>query len=573
MINKKFIIISLLILILMSVQCVSASDNTDVNLIGDNGDNGVLKAPSQTQTYTDLKNLIGNDTTGEITLDYNYQFNNGNDPRTGINITKDLVINGNGATINGADASGLFNISSGVTVTLKNLTITHAAYKEGWTAATFVAYPAITSKGTLNIQDCTFDNIKPAENWMDHVQNANGSVIYSTNDVNIVDSTFSNNWVATSSIIYTTGRVSVKGSEFKSNIAYGDDYKGAVIYTEGGIDSIEGCTFEENGKDEIGSGGAIYIANAAAVTSIKDSTFNDNHAINGSVIYTEGGIDLIEGSTFEFNGKNGIGSGGAIYIANASAVTSIKGSSFDFNFANVGGVIYTEGMIDTIEGSTFSGNLANVGGVVYTKAVNTIDNSYFDNCGYYTDTSKGSIYITENNDLTVTDSTFTSCSAGEGGAIYTHGGVSFTDCEISECYIESYNVITKGAVYANGDVSLENVILKENYAGEGSAVYSNSTIFVKKCDNILDNGYDSINKKIIAHNGSVFYAKGDVNLENTTFGANYADTAGGAIYSENNVYFYNSEVNGSAATDVNGDGDVTIADAVKVLNIMAGATE
>ncbi|MBQ2635672.1 MAG: hypothetical protein IJG09_03080, partial [Methanobrevibacter sp.] len=110
----------------MSVQCVSASDNTDINLIGDNGDYGVLKAPTETQTYTDLKNLIDNDNTGEITLLYNYQYNNG-DPKTGINITKDLVINGNGATINGQDASSLFNISSGVTVTLKNLTITHAA--------------------------------------------------------------------------------------------------------------------------------------------------------------------------------------------------------------------------------------------------------------------------------------------------------------------------------------------------------------------------------------------------------------------------------------------------------------
>ena len=71
MINKKIIIISLLILILMSVQCVSASDNTDINLIGDNGDYGVLKAPTETQTYTDLKNLIDNDNTGEITLLYN----------------------------------------------------------------------------------------------------------------------------------------------------------------------------------------------------------------------------------------------------------------------------------------------------------------------------------------------------------------------------------------------------------------------------------------------------------------------------------------------------------------------
>ncbi|MBE6506031.1 MAG: DUF11 domain-containing protein, partial [Methanobrevibacter millerae] len=557
MINKKIIIISLLILILMSVQCVSASDNTDINLIGDNGDYGVLKAPTETQTYTDLKNLIDNDNTGEITLEYNYKFNNGNDPKTGINITKDLVINGNGSTIDGQDASSLFNISSGVTVTLKNLTIIKAAYKEGYAADTFVAYPAITSKGVLNIQDCTFDSIKPAENWMDHVQNANGSVIYSTNDVNILDSTFSNNWVATSAIIYTTGCVSVKGSEFENNIAYGDDYKGAVIYTEGGIDLIEDCTFDSNGKDGKGSGGAIYIANESAVTSIKGSTFNDNHAINGSVIYTEGGIDLIEDCTFDSNGKNGVGYGGAIYIANESAVTSIKDSTFEYNFANTGGVIYTEGKIDAIEDSTFSGDMAIVGGVLYTKAVNTIDNSDFDNCGYYTDTSKGAIYITGSDDLTVTDSTFTMCNGGEGGAIYTHGGVSLTDCEITECTADSYQLITKGAVYADGDVYIERTLITDNFAGEGSAVYTNSSLTIKNCNNIQDNG---LFVQHVTSRGGVFYAKGDVNIENTTFGANYANLAGGAVYSEGDITFYNSSVNGSEASKQNGDGGFIYAE-------------
>ena len=90
----------------MSVQCVSAIDDADINIMEDNEDNGLLQAPSETQTYTDLKNVIDSDTTGEITLDYNYQFNEqNNDPRTGINITKNLVINGNGATIDGASAS------------------------------------------------------------------------------------------------------------------------------------------------------------------------------------------------------------------------------------------------------------------------------------------------------------------------------------------------------------------------------------------------------------------------------------------------------------------------------------
>ena len=322
--NKKYFIMILCIIALFSMQFVCASDNTD-NITLASAEDSVLSAPSETKTYTDLNQTISEAADGaEINLEYNYKYG-GNDPKTGINITKNLIINGNGAVIDGASASSLFNISEGVTVTLKNLTITKAAYKEGWSADVFVAYPAITSKGTLNIENCTFTEIKPAEDWMQHVQNANGSVIYSTADVNIINSTFSNNWVATSSIIYTTGRVSAKGSHFDNNIAYGDDYTGAVIYTEGGIDLIENCIFDSNGED-------------------------------------------------------GVGSGGAIYIANPDSVTSIKNSTFDNNFAKNGGVIYTNGKIDAMEDSSFYGGMASYGGAIYAKSVNTIDNSTFDNC-------------------------------------------------------------------------------------------------------------------------------------------------------------------------------------------------
>ena len=78
MINKKIIIISLLIVILMSVQSVSASDDADINIIGDNGDNGVLQAPNNEETYIDSENVINSDSSEEITLDY-ATYDNGGD--------------------------------------------------------------------------------------------------------------------------------------------------------------------------------------------------------------------------------------------------------------------------------------------------------------------------------------------------------------------------------------------------------------------------------------------------------------------------------------------------------------
>ena len=75
--NKKFILISLLIIIVMSLQAVSAYNDTDVDVLGDSEDNQILLAPSETQSYTDLKNVIDNAITegkDEITLDYNYKY-------------------------------------------------------------------------------------------------------------------------------------------------------------------------------------------------------------------------------------------------------------------------------------------------------------------------------------------------------------------------------------------------------------------------------------------------------------------------------------------------------------------
>ncbi len=533
------------------MQFVSASDNTDIDVLADANDDGILLAPTETQSFSNLKDVI--DSAGdEITLEYNYKYNEGN-PQTGINITKNLIINGNGAIIDGSNAAALFNISEGVTVTLKNLTIQNAGgVYHDWAAQTVTAFHAIYSEGTLNFVNCTFKDSN-IDDWSN--PDVNGS-IYSTGDINIQNSKFIDNTIATCGVIYSTGTVTVNNSYFSGNKA--SSIAGAIY--AGSISLIENSIFESN------EGSAVYIYNENSVTSVKNSTFDSNRqgsygfAERGAAIYTNGIIDLIEDSVFSLNwAKNG----SAIYIGNENSVTKIDNSSFSENIGQEnGGVIYTEGKIDTIKDSLFNNNMAPIGGVLYTKSVNMIDNSTFDNCGYYTDTSKGTIYITGSDDLIIINSTFDTCNAGEGGAIYTHGGVSLIDSEITGCLGDSYAILTKGSVYANGDVYIENTAITDNFAKEGSAVYTNSSITLKNCNDIENNGLYDNN---YASNGGVFYAKGDVDIVNSIFAGNAAEGYGGAVYSEGNVNFINSSVNGSSPAFENGDGgfiyakgDVTI---------------
>ncbi len=71
--NKKYIILIICIIALFSMQFVSASDNTDMDVLADANDDGILLAPTETKHYADLKDLIDSANDGdEISLEYNY---------------------------------------------------------------------------------------------------------------------------------------------------------------------------------------------------------------------------------------------------------------------------------------------------------------------------------------------------------------------------------------------------------------------------------------------------------------------------------------------------------------------
>ena len=516
MIKKRYLILILCIITILSIQFVSANDNTDdINVLGASEDGNVLQAPTETKSYTDLKNVI--DQAGdEISLEYNYKFNNeygSTDPKTGINITRNLVINGNGAVIDGASASSLFNISEGVTVTLKNLTITHANYNGGYSAQDFVGHFAINSQGILNIIDCTFENNKLGYEYADHLD-FNGSVIKSTNDVNIENSVFSNNCVPNSGIIYTTGRVSVKGSQFENNAAYGKNYKGAVIYTEGGIDLIDNCTFSLNGKDSKGSGGAIYIANSNSVTSIKNSSFKENYAMNGGAVYTDGAVDLVENCNFTGNKAS---QGSAIYISRGNFNMPVVNSTFVNN--KNGNAIFTHGPIGLIENSTFKDN----GGAIYTDSVSSdisVRNSTFER-------NNGAIYTNGKVDV-IEDSTFKNNAVTSGSAVYIGSGSSLTSVRNSTFESNGNGAVGSygGAINTNGGIDvIVNSTFKGNKAIDGGAIYIDSETSITSIKNSTFEG----DSTFVGGAGGAINTNGMIDLiENSTF-KNLNAEMGGAI--------------------------------------------
>ena len=115
--NKKqiFIVLCLFIISLSAISVVSATDTVvDLNMTAA-ADQDIVQVTNTQEdiladtagTFTQLNQKIQNE--ANITLDKNYTFTSG-DVSSGITINKDIVIDGAGYTIDGANQASIFNI-------------------------------------------------------------------------------------------------------------------------------------------------------------------------------------------------------------------------------------------------------------------------------------------------------------------------------------------------------------------------------------------------------------------------------------------------------------------------------
>jgi predicted outer membrane repeat protein len=160
-------------------------------------------------------------------------------------LNSDTTLDGAGqnVTISGGGTANLFNVSSGVTFDLKNLTVVDAYIDKGG--------GAISNGGTMDVTNCSFSN-----NESDH---APGGVIYNYGALTVLNSTFSGN---------------------RANVDHG-----GAIYNDGTL-TITNSTFSGNRAN---TGGAIYNDGTLTITN---STFSDN-----SAAYAGGGIEHNSGTT------------------------------------------------------------------------------------------------------------------------------------------------------------------------------------------------------------------------------------------------------------------------------------
>ena len=554
------------------------------------------------KTFTDLQNAIGL-VTGTLTLNQNIAMTakEAADFTNGITITKDIVIDGKGHTIDAKNLGRIFSIGEGFTVTLTNATLINGKATEGG---------AIYNDGSLTLSDVKLS---------DNVADSYGGAVFNNGELVVSDSVFDSNDIVnrgSASVDYggaaiynwKEGTLKITNSNFTNNIKNyknGDNLVGAI--TTIGNATVSGSNFVNNSGrwgGAISATGAELRKNSSTLT-VSNTIFKDNSALYAGAVYIWGSNYNIADCVFDNNTAFGKGNmtpnnnnGGALVVSQVSRFNepitgTISGSKFTNNKAQYGGAAYFnkgfvtitdsvfENNIATAEGgavgfshasvkdlvvsinnSSFVGNKAPVAGAIFTNVDSKITNSNFIN----NSAAKIGGAICNVNDLTVENSKFVNNTPQ---AIHNskelHLGIeTFTDLQNAIDLVDGILTLDSdiamtddeaagfvGGVAINKDIVIDgkgHTIDAKNLGrifsiGEGFAVtLTNATLINGKADK-----------------GGAIYNDGSLTLSDVKLSDNAADSYGGAVFNNgelvvsDSVFDSNDIVNrGSASVDYGG---------------------
>ena len=342
---------------------IRSNENND--LIGNNENYITLEDENLNEGNDDgfesIQKLIDNSNAGDsIYLENKTYKGNG----TPINLNKNLTIYGYQDknkinTILDADSkSRIFDIAEGTQLNLYGLCLVNGNGNGG----------SIYNKGTLNIYDSTFENIKGNDggaiynegflkiNGSNFKSNSGryGGVIYNSNDLEIYDSTFKKNTAFEGGAIFNTANVIISNSNF---ISQSVTHKAGVILSSGNLNINNSIFNLTTGSDE---GGAIFTS--GGIANINSSKFISNKALSYGGGIDNNGIMTIENSLFNKNSAYGAGA-----IDNGGDLTIID-SIFTGNKATVNGGAIDNNQNLKIIGSIFENNTAGgEGGAVIAR--------------------------------------------------------------------------------------------------------------------------------------------------------------------------------------------------------------
>ena len=289
--------------------------NDNLALNGTGTDNVSWFEPVNAKSFTDLNELINNNTDSDVYLNDNYTFDLSSDLAfmDGVVVGRAVTIHGNDFTISGDNAARIFNVTNSSAVFMD------IVFVDGKTAGNGSAI-----YGQCSVVNCSF--------YGNNASNSGGALYYGS----AVNCSFVNNSAG---------------------------FKGGALYNGSAVN----CSFVNNSASSYG--GALY--NGSAV----NCTFTNNNASYGGAFYSLGSVvnctftnNSASGSGGAMNGGSAVNctfinntahtSGGAVYGS-----SSLVNCTFTNNSADCGGALYGEDYYPA-SGCIFTGNFARKGGAI-----------------------------------------------------------------------------------------------------------------------------------------------------------------------------------------------------------------
>ena len=369
-------------------------------------------------------------------------------------ITTNSTISGGGnITISGNNASRVFVIGGGATLTLQNITIVNGYSSDGDGGA-------IYNNGTLNVRGCKFFGNETAPNF-------SGGAILSYGPLNITNSEFGGNKGGNGGAVYPrfpNAITTISGCNFHDNEATnttGSGWGGALLLWDGADVTISNTTLSNN-KARI-AGGAIYVTGNSKLTLRKNCLLAENSAYEGGAIQNDGDLTLTDVTVTANHAQQaggGLRNGATMSLSNAWVTGNHSDLYSGGGIHNYGKAMLTNVVIDgNRSGQSQYGNgggLFNMGTAILSQV--TLSNNISYQHG-------GAIYNVENTpgaaSLTLTNVTVSTNSSAAGGAIYNYASAGLTCVTLFRNSAQS----GPGAISQLGTITITNTIVAKGGAG------------------------------------------------------------------------------------------------------------
>lgn len=489
-----------------------------------------------------------------------------------LDITTDITIEGNGATI---DASGLgdraFQVSATGDLTISDVTVTGGRPADAPSAAGGGSGGAFLNAGTLSISDSVLDD--------NSAERAGGAIEASAgSSTTLVETDLTNN--ATGAApgnggglhLTGAGTVSITGGTVSGNTAAAE---GGGLWNSGaGTMTVDGTTITGNtasGATADQGGGGLFQEAGGGTLTVRNASITDNVANgaagSGGGILNDQSTVIVESSTL--SGNTSVRAGGGVEAnigtTNLTDVT-LDGNSTGGAPGNGGGLHITGAGNATITDSTVTNNTATLegGGLWNGSGTMTVSDSEITGntaSGAAADDGGGGLF-NNGGTLRITGSTVegneADGAAGSGGGVLTLGGT----LEVTDSSIDTNTAVRAGGgieATAGSVTTLSGGSLSENVTG--AAPGNGGGLHLTGAGTVDVTGVVVAGNSAANEGGGLWNSAAGTmtvtssNISNNTASGAPADAGGGGLYNDGGELIVESSViEGNVANGAAGSG-------------------